>query len=161
MAKRPNIEALPVGVIRGNAFLSAAFTQDEVNRWKSVFERHGPVTPLVVRPAGDGAYSGHADQRFRAMPTSDSGPCRPAIPAHADQRFRPMPTSDSGPCRPAIPGHADQRFRAMPTSDSGPCRPAIPGHADHVGAKRRWYGQSSRSGQLRQGDAVPCLYLSA
>jgi ParB/RepB/Spo0J family partition protein len=56
MAKRPNIEALPVGVIRGNAFLSAAFTQDEVNRWKSVFERHGPVTPLVVRPAGDGSY---------------------------------------------------------------------------------------------------------
>jgi hypothetical protein len=26
------------------------------------------------------AYSAHADQLFRLMPTTDSGPCRPPVP---------------------------------------------------------------------------------
>jgi ParB family chromosome partitioning protein len=59
----PSITALPLGMIRGNAFLRAAVTQDEIERWKALFSRHGPLAPLVVRPAGDGGYYVIAGER--------------------------------------------------------------------------------------------------
>ena len=59
----PSITAIPLGVIRGNAFLRAAVTKKEIDRWKTLFGRHGPLAPLVVRPAKDGGFRVIAGER--------------------------------------------------------------------------------------------------
>jgi ParB/RepB/Spo0J family partition protein len=63
MKEGPGTTVLPLGLIRGNAFLRAAVTGEEVGRWKSLFSQHGPLTPLIVRPANDGGYYVIAGER--------------------------------------------------------------------------------------------------